>query len=50
MGVARVVVPEGFSYDMTEMLAEDIRRALERLDPSPPGTRPTTRAWPHKDR
>jgi glutamate decarboxylase len=35
IGVARVVVREGFSYDMAEMLAEDIRRALDRLDHAP---------------
>jgi glutamate decarboxylase len=35
ISVARVVVREGFSYDMAEMLAEDIRRALQRLDAVP---------------
>lgn len=36
IAVLRVVVREGFSRDMAEMLLEDIRRAIKSLDQLPP--------------
>ena len=44
LAVARVVVREGFSCDMVEMLAEDLRRTLDKLD----GAHPAARRAPKK--
>jgi glutamate decarboxylase len=36
VAVARVVVREGFSHDMADMLLADLARTVEKLDGAPP--------------